>query len=137
MKKLLFTACLFICTIAFSQETVNSTAGVLAFQSEIIDYGTINKNADGNRSFTFKNTGKSPIVITSVKGSCGCTVATKPTKPIMPNESAKIGIHYATNRLGTFSKTITVMSNASEKSKVLRIKGNVINIKKNTTVVSK
>ena len=125
MKKLLCIASLFICSIVFAQETVNSTAGILEFQSETIDYGTVNKNTDGNRTFTFKNTGDSPIIITSVKGSCGCTVATKPNKPIMPNETAVIGVKYDTKRVGPFSKTITVVSNASEKSKVLRIKGSI------------
>ena len=137
MKKLLCIASLFICSIVFAQETASTNSGVFDFKSETIDYGKIHKNADGNRSFTFKNTGKSPIVITSVKGSCGCTVATKPSKPIMPNESAEIGVRYATNRVGAFSKTITVTSNASEKSKVLRIKGNVTNKMNNTTVASK
>lgn len=128
---------LFICSIVFAQETVSNNSGVFDFKTETIDYGTISKNTDGNRSFIFKNTGNSPIVITSVKGSCGCTVATKPTKPIMPNETAKIGVKYATNRVGAFSKTITVTSNASEKSKVLRIKGNVMNKENHATVVSK
>jgi len=134
MKKLLFTACLFICTIAFAQETANNKAGVLEFQSETIDYGAVNVNTDGNRFFSFKNTGTAPIIITSVKGSCGCTVATKPSKPILPNETAKIGVKYDTKRIGPFSKTITVLSNASEKSKVLRIKGNVL--KKETQLVA-
>jgi len=126
MKKLLFGACLFICTIAFSQETVNNTTGILEFQSETIDYGSVNMNTDGNRYFSFKNIGTAPIIITSVKGSCGCTVATKPNKPIMPNETAVIGVKYDTKRVGPFSKTITILSNASEKSKVLRIKGNIL-----------
>lgn len=125
MKKLLCIASLFICTIVFGQQSVNTSTGVFDFKAETIDYGTINKNSDGNRSFSFKNTGKSPIIITSVKGSCGCTVATKPSKPIMPNETAEIGVKYDTKRVGAFSKTITVQSNASEKSKVLRIKGNI------------
>jgi len=125
MKKLLCIASLFICTIVFAQESVNTNSGVFDFKTETIDYGTVNKNTDGNRSFTFKNTGTKPIIITSVKGSCGCTVATKPSKPIMPNETAEIGVKYDTKRVGPFSKTITVVSNASEKSKVLRIKGNI------------
>jgi len=116
-----------ICSIVFSQESANTNSGIFNFKTEIIDYGTINKNTDGNRSFTFKNTGDSPIIITSVKGSCGCTIATKPSKPILPNETAKIGVKYDTKRVGPFSKTITVVSNASEKSKVLRIKGNINN----------
>jgi len=125
MKKLLCIASLFICSIVFAQSSVNTDSGVFDFKTETIDYGTVNKNTDGNRSFTFKNTGDSPIIITSVKGSCGCTVATKPSKPILPNETAEIGVKYDTKRVGPFSKTITVISNASEKSKVLRIKGNI------------
>ncbi|PHS10337.1 MAG: hypothetical protein COA88_02530 [Kordia sp.] len=125
MKKLLCIASLFICSIVFAQETASANSGVFDFKTETIDYGAVNKNTDGNRTFTFKNTGDSPIIITSVKGSCGCTVATKPSKPIMPNETAVIGVKYDTKRVGPFSKTITVVSNASEKSKVLRIKGSI------------
>jgi len=125
MKKLLCIASLFICSIVFAQESVNTKSGVFDFKTETIDYGTVNKNTDGNRSFTFKNTGDSPIIITSVKGSCGCTVATKPSKPILPNETAEIGVKYDTKRVGPFSKTITVISNATKKSKVLRIKGRI------------
>ena len=92
----------------------------------MIDYGKIKQNDDGNRSFKFKNTGNSPITIANVKGSCGCTVATKPNKPILPGETAEIGIKYATNRVGGFSKTVTITSDASMQRKVLRIKGIVL-----------
>ncbi len=104
----------------------NTNTGVFAFKSEIIDYGTIAQNADGKRAFVFKNTGNAPIIISKVKGSCGCTVATKPNQPIMPGETAEIGVKYATNRVGAFSKSITIFSNASEATKVIRIKGKVL-----------
>lgn len=126
MKKLIFITCMLFIATAFAQNNNSSDKGVLTFVTETIDYGSVEKNTDGNRSFVFTNTGKKPIVITSVKGSCGCTVATKPNKPIMPNETAKIGVKYDTKRLGAFSKTITVSSNASETKKILRIKGNVL-----------
>jgi hypothetical protein len=125
MKQLLCIAMLFMCSVGFSQSSATSKSGVFNFETETIDYGTIAKNDNGNRFFSFKNTGTAPIIITSVKGSCGCTVATKPSIPIMPNETAEIGVTYDTKRVGAFSKTITVVSNASEKSKVLRIKGSV------------
>ncbi len=44
----------------------------------------------------------------------------------MPGETAEIGVKYATDRVGAFTKTITVTSNASEESKVIKIKGNVL-----------
>ena len=44
----------------------------------------------------------------------------------MPGETAEIGVKYATNRVGQFTKTVTVTSNASEPSIVLKIKGKVL-----------
>jgi hypothetical protein len=106
--------------------TVDPNAPVFEFVTDVIDYGTIDLNADGLRVFQFKNVGKSPLVIERVQSSCGCTVPKKPTEPIMPGASGEIEVKYATNRPGGFSKTITVFSNASEPTKTLRIKGIVL-----------
>ncbi|MFN5209602.1 MAG: DUF1573 domain-containing protein [Bacteroidota bacterium] len=103
----------------------NPNAAEITFTSDVIDYGTIEHNADGNRAFTFKNTGKEPLIITNCQGSCGCTVPTWPKEPIKPGASAEIKVKYATDRVGPFEKTITVTSNAKTASKILRIKGNV------------
>ena len=84
---------LLLCVNLFAQEVAETASGIFEFESEVIDYGTIKQNADGVRAFKFKNVGKSPIVITKVKGSCGCTVPTKPDGPIMPGESAEIGVN--------------------------------------------
>ena len=77
-----------------------------------IDYGVVSKKKDnGIRSFEFTNTGDTPLIITNVLSTCGCTVATKPTEPIMPGKTGKIGIKYNMT-LGPIRKTITVESNA-------------------------
>ncbi|MFV0565498.1 MAG: DUF1573 domain-containing protein [Flavobacteriaceae bacterium] len=128
---LLLSICLFIYTANHAQEVqaespVNPNAGILSFQTDEIDYGTIQQNADGERIFTFTNTGKSPIIISQVKTSCGCTVPAYDKTPVLPGQKSEIKVKYATSRTGAFKKTITVVSNASETSKVLRIKGNVL-----------
>lgn len=125
-RNVLFMASFLFCTVLFAQDAQQEEKGVFKFDSEVIDYGTIAHNADGVRAFTFKNVGNAPIVITKVKGSCGCTVPTKPDHAIMPGETAEIGVKYATNRVGPFSKTVTVTSNASENVVVLKIKGKVL-----------
>jgi len=112
---------------------VDENKGVFTFESTVIDYGTIEHNSDGVRAFKFTNTGTAPIIITQVKGSCGCTVPTKPDGPIMPGETAEIGVKYATNRVGQFTKTVTVTSNASEPTIVLKIKGKVLPEKEKAT----
>lgn len=106
-------------------QVASPDAPVFKFEKEVIDYGEIEKDADGKRIFKFTNTGKSPLIISSVKGSCGCTVPSHSAKPIMPGEEGEIEVKYATNRLGAFSKTVTITSNASESIKVLTIKGRV------------
>ncbi|WP_298534239.1 DUF1573 domain-containing protein [uncultured Algibacter sp.] len=112
---------------SFGQSSTNTSAtGVLTFDSETIDYGKIYENANGERTFSFTNTGKAPIVINKVKTSCGCTVPTYPKTAILPGESGEIKIKYATNRIGVFSKTITVISNAENSNHVLKIKGDVL-----------
>lgn len=98
----------------------------MEFKSETIDYGEIKKGSDGVRIFEFTNTGDAPLVIEDVKSSCGCTVPTKPEKPILPGETGKIEVKYDTNRVGPIRKTVTVYSNSEEPVKALKIKGTVI-----------
>ncbi len=107
-------------------ETVKVEGPGVLFDSETIDYGTIQKGAEGKREFVFTNNGNKPLIISSATGSCGCTVPTKPTEPIMPGQKGVIGVKYDTNRVGPFSKTVTVTTNASETPKTLTIKGNVL-----------
>jgi hypothetical protein len=99
----------------------------MVFASETIDYGTIAHNADGKREFVFTNNGNKPLIITNAVGSCGCTVPTFPKEPIAPGAKAVIGVKYATDRVGVFTKTVTITSNAEgNPSKLLTIKGTVL-----------
>lgn len=128
MKKILLILFVGILSINAKAQELNadSIVPIFEFEQEVIDYGDIAQNSDGNRTFVFKNVGKSPLIISQVKGSCGCTVPTKPEEPIMPGETGEIKVKYATNRIGPFSKTVTIVSNASEEKKVVRIKGRVL-----------
>lgn len=120
MKTLL--ACLtFVAFFAF-----NSYAQEIKFEALEINYGNIEKGADGVRNFKFTNTGKAPLIISDAKGSCGCTVPTYPKEPIMPGETAEIKVKYDTNRIGAFTKYVTLTTNATnETSTKLKIHGTV------------
>ncbi|MBC7525514.1 MAG: DUF1573 domain-containing protein [Flavobacterium sp.] len=99
----------------------------MVFENETIDYGTIPHNADGKREFIFTNNGNKPLIIESTQGSCGCTVPTTPKEPIAPGAKGVIGVKYATDRVGQFTKTVTIKSNAvGQENKIVTIKGNVL-----------
>jgi hypothetical protein len=113
-----FYTLLFISFISLS-----TTAQEFKFEKETIDYGKIEKNSNGERIFVFTNIGDQPIIIERVQSSCGCTIPKKPEGPIMPGEKGEIKVSYATSRVGGFSKSITIFSNAKNTRKVIRIKG--------------
>lgn len=108
----------------------------IEFKTDVIDYGTIEKGADGVRVFEFTNTGNAPLIISNVKSTCGCTVPKKPEGPIMPGETGEIQVKYDTNRVNPIRKTITVLSNSSTPTVALKIKGLVVDSSK-TSVLEK
>ena len=116
MKTILsFVAIFFIALTVNAQE--------FKFESEVIDYGKVPLGSEGIRVFEFTNVGDAPLIIKDVGSTCGCTVPTKPEKPVMPGEKGQIEVSYDTKRPGGFTKTITIMSNAKSERKVLKIKG--------------
>ena len=133
MKNLVMVLCVaFLSFSALAQEKVAK----IEFKTEVIDYGTIEKGADGVRVFEFTNTGNAPLIISNVKSTCGCTVPKKPDGPIMPGETGEIEVKYDTNRVNPIRKTITVTSNADRPTVALKIKGLVVDPSK-TSVLEK
>jgi len=121
---------------SYSQEGLIKKAEI-TFEKTIINYGTIDKGTNGVRDFVFTNTGNAPLIISNVKSTCGCTIPKKPEKPILPGESDKIQVKYDTKRVGFIRKSISVTSNASNPSVVLKITGQVIADTKKTGLENK
>jgi hypothetical protein len=125
MKKHFFILILFY-FIAAPLLMAQNKGAIISFSNEVHDYGTIYQGADGACEFKFTNTGDEPLVLSSVRSSCGCTVPQWPKDPVLPGQSNVIKVMYDTKRLGTISKQVTVLSNASVPTVTLSIKGNVI-----------
>ncbi len=104
----------------------DSNSPVIKFEMDTINYGTIMHNADGFRIIRFVNAGKEPLLIVDIHTSCGCLVASGPKEPISSGSKGEIRVHYATERIGYFLKSITVISNAINSPKILVVKGKVL-----------
>ena len=122
MKKIVLV--LFVGLMGLTLTAQDKTAKI-EFKTETVDYGEIDKGADGVRVFEFTNTGQAPLIISKVSSSCGCTIPKKPEDPILPGKTGEIQVKYDTNRVGPIRKAITVISNADTPTKVLKIKGEV------------
>ena len=106
--------------------TDTSKHAMITFDTEVVNYGSIQKGSDGTREFKFKNTGNAPLVIYNVNSSCGCLVPSWPKDPIQPGGTGVIKAKYDTQRIGPFEKTLTVYSNTKEVYRILKIKGIVL-----------
>lgn len=107
-----------------TEKVTKQPAPSVEFKTMTIDRQNIPYGADETFTFEFKNNSKSPLIISNVQTSCGCTTAKKPEAPVAPKKSDAISVKYDTKREGPFTKTITVTTNLGEPI-VLTIKGNV------------
>ena len=117
--------CFAMCSFGQTDNTVEQDAGIV-FDTLVHDYGTITKGSDGKCAFKFKNTSDTPLILTNVQASCGCTVPSWPREAIKPGESSAIDVKYNTNNVGHFTKRISVFTNKQNTPIILMIKGSVV-----------
>ncbi len=103
-----------------------SNLAVFNWEATVHDFGKIKQGVPVTHEFTFTNTGKTPLVITNVQASCGCTTPAWSKDPIPPGGKGFIKATYNAASMGGFNKTVTVMANVENGFKQLSIKGEVV-----------
>lgn len=100
----------------------------ITFDATEVDMGRIAEGAQVQQRFTFRNTGGSPLVLSAVNSTCGCTVGKDwPRDPIAPGGTGHVDVTFDSNgRTGRQHKTVTVVSNAHPPSTVLTLTGEVV-----------
>ncbi|MBW6537079.1 MAG: DUF1573 domain-containing protein [Mariniphaga sp.] len=104
---------------------VTRNDAVILFKGQEYDFGTISLKEEVYYGFEFSNPGKTPLVISNVKTSCGCTIPEWPQKPVKPGTKGEIKVAYDAAFPGVFHKTITVYFNGKDSPVQLSIKGQV------------
>ncbi|MBX2982837.1 MAG: DUF1573 domain-containing protein [Flavobacteriales bacterium] len=100
----------------------------IKFDSTEMNMGRIAEGVQVEKVYSFTNTGKTDLVITDVRGSCGCTVAKNwPRMPVAAGEQGAITVNFnSEGRPGVQHKTITVVANTTPPTTVLTLKGDVV-----------
>ena len=106
-------------------QTAQPAAKTYAWNETTHDFGKIKQNDPAAVTFTVKNNGEAPLIMTAARSSCGCTVAEFTKEPIKPNESGIVKATYNSARAGAFTKTVTVTFDGIAAPEVLTIKGEV------------
>jgi Protein of unknown function (DUF1573) len=96
-------------------DTANFTS--IEWAEPVKSYGKIVEGQKLEVTFAFKNTGDKPLVIYSVKPSCGCTAAEPPKEPIAPGETGEIkGTFDSNGKVGSQHKSMFVTANTKGKT---------------------
>lgn len=132
MKKLIITAIIAVSGLTVYAQTPtpeapkeNPNQADITFDKEIHDFGVIPQGTPASFSFTFKNTGKEPLIVTNAQASCGCTTPEWTKEPVKKNAKGFVKATYNAASVGPFTKQITVQSNAKKGTTILTIKGEV------------
>jgi hypothetical protein len=98
----------------------------LTFSESSFDFGTIQEGDKVTHVFKVTNTGSNPLIISSAKGSCGCTAPDYPKDPIQPGETKDLSVTFnSAGKPGTQQKTVTVYANTVPTETLLTIKAKV------------
>jgi len=96
------------------------------FKDTLHEFGTMHAGEAVSYEFSFTNNGKSPLIITSASGSCGCTVPDYPHDPVAPGKSAVMKVTFnSTGKSGHQEKSVTINTNTLRSVHMLYIKADV------------
>jgi len=105
----------------------SSLLPIASFDKKVHDYGIITEGAVVSTSFVVTNLGKSDLIISNAKATCGCTIPVWPKKPIAPGASEKIEVKFnSRGKKNKQSKTVTLTTNTVNGKETLVIKGQII-----------
>lgn len=113
-------------TTSATEKTAVGDLPVLKFDKEIYDFGKVKDGDKVSYSYSFANTGKSPLIITDAVASCGCTIPSWPKKPINPGQKEAIKVIFnSAGKSGLIDKQITITANTTPAQTLVHLIGEV------------
>jgi hypothetical protein len=116
----------FAIIIALSSATGFCQLAEFSFTKKTLTLKEVNEGELSTFSYSFKNTGKSPLLIESAIVTCNCTKVDYPKNPVAPGEIGVISVTFDTKGKYEYQdRTISIKANTKKPVK-LRFKIYVI-----------
>lgn len=105
---------------------IKKGTALITLDKKVYDFGTVNEGDIVETSFIVTNSGKTDLVITNAKATCGCTIPVWPKAPIKPGESGEVKVKFNTNgKPNRQQKSVTLTTNTESGREILTLKGSV------------
>ncbi|WP_291779690.1 DUF1573 domain-containing protein [Cecembia sp.] len=126
MKKLFMLSVMALLALTVQAQTEKKGA-VMEFKEKSIDFGDITQGDKVEHTFVFNNTGDTPLVISNVAVTCGCTAPNWPKQPIAPGASGELKVVFnSAGKMGKQNSVVRIYSNASEPIEKVSLISNVL-----------
>ena len=110
---------------AAERDASSGNFATLSFEEAEHDFGTIQHGTPVETIFKYKNTGKSPLVVSNIQSTCGCTVPSDWTKQVAPGETGEMKVKFDGKGNGVVTKAITLTTNTEKGAETVRIKATI------------
>ena len=127
MKKIAVLFSLFVFALVLNANAQEASGAVISFKEKSVDFGDITQGDKVSHTFELTNSGKTPLIISNVTATCGCTVPSWPKDPIAPGKTAEIKVSFnSTGKMGKQNSVVRIYSNASEPIEKVSLISNVL-----------
>jgi len=107
---------------ASQRDAISTNFAEMTFDKTSHDFGNINNGAPQETIFSYTNTGDSPLVVTDIKSTCGCTVPQGWSREsLSPGQSSQFTVKFNGKGSNKVSKTVTVTANTKKGKETVRI----------------
>ena len=107
------------------EDTVN--VAKMTFEEDTYDLGQVKAGEKVAHVYNFTNTGKAPLLITSARSTCGCTVPEWPKDPIPPGGKGELKVVFnSEGKHGQQNKPVTVLANTYPGTTKVFLTGTVV-----------
>ena len=131
-----FTSCKENASEKINQENVTKAAErdaqtivypSVTFDKVAHDFGEIQNGTPVETVFTYTNSGQSPLVVTDIKSTCGCTVPQGWSRePLALGASSQFTVKFNGKGANKVSKTITLTTNTESGREQVRISAFIV-----------
>ena len=116
-------------TVALTGAGTPPPCPVIALNPDSRSFGDVATNTSEQRQITVKNTGNAMLEISSITSSDPAFTVSSTVYSLLPNEEGVMYITFSPTQERMYSATLTIQSNAAEKTKTVPLTGRGVTLK--------